>query len=58
MAKSDSQNEKFILYLKNFGPWQGSSNQQAENNALIAELTIILSLLILSLRLKMLTSRT
>lgn len=34
MAKSDSQNEKFILYLKNFGPWQGSSNQQAENNAI------------------------
>ena len=34
MAKSDSQNEKFIYYLKNFGPWQGSSNQQAENNAI------------------------
>ena len=34
MTKSDSQNEKFIYYLKNFGPWQGSSNQQAENNAI------------------------
>ena len=34
MGKSDSQNEKFIYYLKNFGPWQGSSNQQAENNAI------------------------